>query len=138
MRILAAGVNTLFTLLLIVTILLQALLIYSAGFGAPIIQQVEAEIGHSLSCGEAYVHREIDGFFYPDYRAQGDILYLAALCGPFWMGLLLLLILSGSLVTPIRQQAARLKWLLTGVVVALMIPVLIYLPTIQKIACAVE
>lgn len=138
MRRLAAGVNTFFALLLIVTILLQALLIYSAGFGTSIIQQVEAEIGHSLSCDEAYDHREIDGFFYPDHATQGNILYLATLCGPFWMGLLVLLLLSGSLVTPIRQQAARLKWLLTGVVVALMIPILIYLPTIQKIACAVE
>ncbi|MBZ0302872.1 MAG: hypothetical protein K8J31_24215 [Anaerolineae bacterium] len=121
--------------ILLLTILLQVALLTSAQFAAPIIQQVEAQVGHPLSCDEAYDHREIDQFFFPEHRTQSDLLYLSNLFGPFWMGALLIAVAA---VFVLRRRIHRLHGLLLGGVLALLIPILIYWPTIATIACATE
>ena len=125
-------------ILYVFTILLAVALLYSLIVGAPIIQQVEAEIGHTLTCQEAYQHREIDAYLYNNYRTQGDILYWANVFMPVWVGFVLLMLLAAGVIARIRRQVQRLNWLLAGLTLTLLVPILIYWPVIQKIACATE
>ena len=120
------------------SILLLVMLFYSVLVSAPIIQQVEAEIGHNLTCNEAYQHREIDASLYNNYRMQGDIVYFSNLFAPVWLGILLVTLLVAISIKRLRRQITRLNWWLLGLALALLVPILICGPVIQKIACATE
>jgi hypothetical protein len=126
------------TTVLILTIGLQVWLIYSAWFATPVIQQVEAEIGQALSCDEDYNRREIDGFFYPAHRAQGDILYLSQLCGLFWLSALALGVMISVLLHRSGRRIPRLNELLIGLVLVLLVPIALYGSIIYRVAGAVE
>lgn len=111
-----------------------ALVLWTAASSAPVVQQIEANLGRPLTCDEAYNHREINNYFYPQRAAQGDALYRFSLVSPFFLlGFAILLAAIGY-----SGSLNRLRWPLVAVGLLLFAGLLVYMPVIRTIACAVE
>jgi hypothetical protein len=132
------SVQILIVVLLLTTIALQSVVIVSANTAAPIIQQVEGVVGRSLTCTEAYGHREIRACFDGDRQTTGDVLYMSNLFSIPWMIVVGFAALFLAVSRARGQRDSRPLWVLAGLVVALLIPLIIYAPLIHKIARAVE
>jgi hypothetical protein len=132
--------------LLITGIYLFALVIFSlvlftAAANAPMVWQAEAEVGHSLSCEEAYAYRAIDAYFYPERSFQGSLLYFFSLLAPCnLLGFAVLTLVVGIAFrrSPYILRFNRIIWSLIGIGVAVFVGVLVYTPLISTIGCAVE
>ena len=111
-----------------------AVTLWAAVASAPIIQQVEAELGRGLTCEEAYAHREINAYFYPQRAAQGDTLYTFSLFAPF-----VLLIFAALLAGIVRyDRLPRWRWVLVALGGVLLAVLVLHLPVINTIVCAIE
>ena len=123
----------------IITFILSVLLLYSLLVGTPIVRQVEAEVGRPITCDEAYAeHREIDLYFFENYRNQGHIIYLSNMLFPGWLILVGLLTIFFSAVLLKVERRLRLYWPLVIVTILTLLPVLMQGRFIYIIACATE
>ena len=123
----------------IITILLGVLLLYSLRIGAPIVRQIEAEVGREITCDEAYFdHREIDSYFFPDRQTAGHVIYLSNLLFPVW------LILVGGftgivcVIALLKERQVRFYWPLVIATLVTLIPIALQSRLIYIIACATE
>ena len=98
-------------------------------------RQTEAQIGHALTCNEAYDRREISGTLYFEHRTASDVLYLFSLFSPFWLVLLGAVTLAFVTRTGFSR---RIRWVALGAALALTAALLLYMPAILLIACATE
>jgi hypothetical protein len=118
--------------LVLTTIL--ALALWAAVISVPIIRQTEVQVGGSLTCQAAYEHQEINNYFYPARTLQADALYLFSLLSPFFLfGFAVVLV-----VMALYKRLKRLRWLLVSAGVLLCVVLIIYMPVIYLVACAVE
>ena len=118
-----------------VLLLLSAYILYCAIDSAPVIWQTEAQIGHALTCNEAYDRREISGTLYFEHRTSSDVLYLFSLVSPFW------LVLFGAAALAFVTRTGfsrRIRWVALAGALALAAAILLYMPAIRLIACATE
>lgn len=115
--------------------LLSAYILYCAIDSAPVIWQTEAQIGHSLTCSEAYDRREISGTLFDEHRTTSDVLYLFHFFSPAWLVLFGAVTLAFVTRTGFRR---RIRWIALGTALALIAAILLYMPAILLIACATE
>src|SRR5262249_13408620 len=115
----------------VTTLLILGFILVAAITSLPIIRQAESQLGHTISCYEAYDYRAINDYFYPDRRLQGDVLYLYSICSPVVLfGLLALTAIVALKVLP-RETLPQLKQriiLLMGIAVALFLALLAFAP----------
>lgn len=115
-------------------VVIVSLILATAVISAPVVRQVEAGLGHPLTCDQAYANREINNYFYPQRTLQGDTLYWFSLIAPFFLfGFAILLGVIGC-----SDSLKRLRWPLVGLGLVLFAALLIYMPVIRIVACAVE
>lgn len=115
-------------------VIIVLVVLWTAAVSAPVIRQIEAGLGRPLTCDEAYAHREINTYFYPQHAAQGDTLYWFSFVSPFVLfGFAILLALVGY-----SASLKHLRWPLVAVGLLVFAALLFYMPVIRTIACAVE
>ena len=116
-------------------LVLNLYLLFSVMDGARIVQQVEAAAGRALSCEELYQARSINTYFDLQHHPQGEALYLFGLAWPIWFALSLGIAFG---LMRIMDRQKRWRWfpiLVTGLLLLLLI---LYLPTVAKISCAID
>jgi hypothetical protein len=116
-------------------LLLSAYILYCAIDSAPVIWQTEAQLGHALTCNEAYDRREINNTLNFEHRTPSDVLYLFHFVSPFW------LVLFGAVTLAFVARTGfsrRIRWVALGAALALTAAILLYMPAIRLIACATE
>ena len=121
--------------LFLIVLLLNVYLLLNLVTGAHVVQQVEAVQGRTLSCYELYEVRTIDAYFYPAQSVAGDVIYWLSFTWPFWLAL------SGGaalLCMYFLRQRARWRWLPIGLMGGLLVLLILYLPVVMKIACAID
>ncbi len=121
------------------TLVVLGIVLFMVATNAAVVWQVEAELGHTLACDEAYNHREIDAHFYPERRTHGDILYLYSLASP--VILLAFVVLTDRLWVITRrgkQTFKRWRYGLLGLGVLTFIALVAYSPIIYIMGCALE
>jgi hypothetical protein len=116
-------------------LLISAYVLYCAIDSAPVIWQTEAQIGHPLTCNEAYDRREINNTLYFEHRTASEVLYLFSMVSPAW------LVLFGAVTLAFVTRTGfsrRVRWIALGTALALIAAILLHMPAIQLIACATE
>jgi hypothetical protein len=116
-------------------LLISAYVLYCAIDSAPVIWQTEAQIGHSLTCSEAYDRRDISGTLYIEHRTTSDVLYLFHFVSPAW------LVLFGAVTLAFVTRTSlsrRIRWIALGTALALTAAIMLHMPAILLIACATE
>jgi hypothetical protein len=123
--------------LFLVVLLLNVYLLLNVAGGAQIIQQVEAAQGRSLSCYELYEARAIDAYFYPARRTAGEAIYLLSITctWPLWLGLS---IGAALWYTSLMKRKTRWRWFPVWVMGILVLLLILYLPIVAKITCAID
>lgn len=112
-----------------------ALALWAAVISVPVIQQVEVSIGNPLTCEAAYEHQEINNYFYPENTLPANALYLFSLVSPFFLFGFAALLVAIALYERLKH---RLRWLLVSLGVLLGAALIVYMPVIRLVACAVE
>jgi hypothetical protein len=119
--------------------MLGVLLLYSLLVGAPIVHQVEAEVGREITCDEAYFeHREIDSYLFANHRTPGHVIYMSNMCFPVWLIFIGLFTAVTGAVSWFRERRIRLYWPLVFATLVTLIPIVLQSRLIYIIACATE
>ncbi|HEX2905738.1 MAG TPA: hypothetical protein VHO69_02680 [Phototrophicaceae bacterium] len=124
----------------IVLVYLAVMLVFAMD-GAVIVRQVEAEVGHELDCNEAYDHQEINDYFYPDRKFQGDFIYMGGLCLPVLViAFAYLTVIGGQhmLGSGLKLPVKRTLLLVLGLGIVVFIALATYMPIITTIRCATD
>jgi hypothetical protein len=132
---------TLITVVYMAALGILGLVLFAAVTNADIVWQAEAQVGHPISCDEAYAYRAIDAYFYPERRFQGDVLYLFTLLAPLGLIGFALLLASVVAIASRRPRTRRFTvfiGLLVSAGIALFIGILAYSPVISLVGCAVD
>ncbi len=130
-RITAVPLGFIFLLALV----LNAYLLFSAVDGTRIVQQVEAAAGQGLTCMELYQARAINTYFDLQRPQQGEALYLFSLAWPIWFALSIGIAFG---LTGVIDGLKRRRWLPILIMSLLVLLLILYLPTIAKISCAID
>ena len=99
--------------------------------GASVVQQAELQAGHKLTCEELY-HEETIESYYSVHRERGDVLYFFSFFAFLWIPFL------GFMGVMFVRTFWRLRWVAGAATVSLIILILLYLPVVGKISCALE
>ncbi len=69
------SISTIFVVLAFcITLVINLYLLWAVMDASGIVRTVEVEVGHGLSCQEAYQQRTIDSYFHPNRRFQSNML----------------------------------------------------------------
>ena len=123
------------TIFFLIILQLNSYLLVSVYDGAQIVRQVEADVGHSLSCFEAYHHREINNYFYPQYSFRGNLIYFFSIFNLFWVFGSLILALGLSIKW---KSGGYYRWLPIILMSAVVIALMANMSMIQTISCAID
>ena len=110
-------------------------LLFSAADGARIVQQVEAAAGQGLNCDELYQARAINAYFDLQRPQQGEALYLFSWAWPIWLALSIGIAFG---LTGVIDGLKRWRWLPILIMGLLVLLLILYLPTVAKISCAID
>ncbi len=114
---------------------LNGYLLHGAVDGARIVKQVESAAGQALSCRELYQSRDINAYFEVQHPQEGNALYLLSLAWPVWFALSIgtALGLAGMV-----DRKKSWHWLPVIGMSLLVLGLILYLPAIAKINCAID
>ena len=121
--------------LFLLALVLNVYLLFSAVDGAHIVQQVEAAAGQRLNCNELYQARTINAYFDLQHPKQGEALYLFNLAWPIWFALSIGIALG---LAGVIDGLKRWRWLPMFIMGLLVLLLILYLPTVAKISCAID
>ncbi len=119
----------------LLAVVLNGFLLFSALDGARLVQQVEATAGQGLTCLDWYHTRSISAYFDVQHPQQGNALYLLNLAWPVWLALSIGI---AFVFARVIDRTKRWRWLLILGMSLLVLGLIVYLPTIAKISCAIE
>ena len=130
-RITAVPLGFIFLLALV----LNVYLLFCAVDSTRIVQQVEAAAGQGLNCDELYQARVINAYLDLQRPQQGEALYLFSLAWPIWFALSIGIAFG---LTGVIDGLKRRRWLPILIMSLLVLLLILYLPTIAKISCAID
>ena len=129
--IIAVFLGILFAFLLI----FNAYLLFSIRDGARIVRNAEAATGHPLNCLELYDTQSIEAYFYPERARQGEIIYLAGILFPVWLGVSVGLPLA---LTVVLGKEKRWHWFPPVIIAPLILMIVLQSGMLAKLVCALE
>lgn len=122
-------------ILFVLSLVLNTFLVFSVVDGSRIVREVEAKVGHRLSCDEAYNQREINNYFVPERRQRGKVIYAFDVLAPLW--LLASIIVSIGL--SIFWKTDRFyRWLPIIITDLILIYFVLAMPMIKTLGCALD
>ncbi len=116
-------------------LVLNGYLLFSAVDGARVVRQAESAAGQGLNCLDLYQARAINTYFDVQRPQQGQALYLLGSTWPIWFVLSMGVAFGLAGVIDGRKRWRWLPVIIMGLLVVLLI---LYLPTIAKISCAID
>ena len=119
----------------LLALVLNVYLLFSAVDGTRLVQQVEAAAGQGLNCHELYQARAINAYFDLQHPQQGEALYLFSLAWPVWFAVSMGIAFG---VTGVMAGLKRWRWLPILIMGLLVLLLILYLPTVAKISCAID
>ena len=119
----------------LLALILNADLLFSAVDGTRLVQQVEAAAGQGLNCHEVYQARAIYAYFDLQRPQQGEALYLLSLAWPIWFAVSMGIAFG---LTGVMGGLKRWRWLPVLIMGLLVLLLILYLPTVAKISCAID
>jgi hypothetical protein len=122
-------------LIFLLALVLNVYLLFSAVDGTRIVQQVEAAAGRGLNCNELYQARAINAYFDLQRPQQGEALYLFSLAWPIWFALSIGIAFG---LTGVADELKRWRWLPVLIMGLLVLLLILYLPSVAKISCAID
>lgn len=122
-------------LLFAAAIVVNCYLLWNVIDGSRVVQQVIAAENRPLDCFDFYQARAINDYFYPQRQFRGDLIYFFSLFWPIW---LLLSFGAALLWSRVSTGLSRLRWLPTGMMIAVIAGIVTYLPMVGNISCAIE
>ena len=130
-RITTMSLGSIFLLVLV----FNGYLLFSAMDGSRIVQQVQSAAGHGLNCMELYQARAINTYFDSQRPREGKALYLLSTTWPIWF--VLSIGVAFGLAGVIGMER-RWHWLPVLSMSVFVLWLILYLPTIAKISCAID
>jgi hypothetical protein len=122
-------------LIFLLALVLNVYVLFSAVDGTRLVQQVEAAAGQGLNCHEVYQARAINAYFDLQHPQQGEALYLLSLAWPVWFAVSIGIAFG---LTGVMAGLKRWRWLPILIMGLLVLLLILYLPAIAKISCAID
>lgn len=121
--------------LFLLSLAINAFVIFSVVDGSQIVREVEAQVGHPLGCYEAYSQRKINNYFYPERHTQGEAIYIFSIFYPFWLLACSIVSIALSILWKTGKLYRWLPVIITGGIVVYIARVT---PMLNILACALD